>query len=78
MITFVHATYVLAIFVYQQYLSFHCPDFYEIFKVGSWEHLEQIPNVMMTFVHISNIQEIRCIMAGALMMSLWLHHVEHS
>ena len=27
-------------------------------KIGSWEHLEQIPTVMMTFVHIRNISAL--------------------
>ena len=35
----------------QQYLSCSCPDFYETLKVGSCEHLEQIPTVRVTFVH---------------------------
>ena len=44
----------------QQYLSCYWPDFDETLKVGSWEHLEQIPTVMVTFaqvtfIHIKNI-----------------------
>ena len=49
----------------QQYLSCYWPDFDETLKRGSWEHLEQIPTVMVTFVqatfvlttivHIKNI-----------------------
>ena len=35
----------------QQYLSCYLPDFDGTLKVGSWEHLEQIPTVPMTFVH---------------------------
>ena len=35
----------------QQYLSCYWPDFDETLKVGSCEHLEQIPTVMVTFVH---------------------------
>ena len=47
----------------QQYLSCYWTDFDEIFKVGSWEHLEQIPTVHATFVlvtivHIMNISTI--------------------
>ena len=34
----------------QQYLNCDCPDFDETLKVGFWEHIEQIPNVMVTFV----------------------------
>ena len=35
---------------YQEYLSSNWPDFDETLKIGSWEHLEQIPTVMVTFV----------------------------
>ena len=35
---------------YQEYLSFNWPDFDETLKIASWEHLEQIPTVMVTFV----------------------------
>ena len=35
----------------QQYLSCYWPDFDETLKVGSCEHLEQIPTVRVTFVH---------------------------
>ena len=35
----------------QQYLSCYWPDFAETLKVGSCEHLEQIPTVRVTFVH---------------------------
>ena len=35
---------------YQKYLSSNCPDFDETLKIGSLEHLEQIPTVMVTFV----------------------------
>ena len=34
----------------QQYLSYYLPDFYQTLKEGSWEHLERIPTVKMTFV----------------------------
>ena len=50
---------------YQEYLSCYWPDFDETLQVGSWEHLEQIPTVtvtfvqatfvLVTFVHIRNI-----------------------
>ena len=53
---------------YQEYLSCYSPDFDKTLKVGSWDHLEQIPTVMMifvqatfvlaTFVHISNISAV--------------------
>ena len=36
----------------QQYLSCYWPDFDETLKVGSWEHLEQIPIVRLTFAHV--------------------------
>ena len=54
----------------QQYLSCYCywPDFDETLKVGSWEHLDQIPTVtvtfvqptfvLATFVHIRNISTV--------------------
>ena len=35
----------------QQYLSCYWLDFDETFKVGSCEHLDQIPTVRVTFVH---------------------------
>ena len=48
----------------QEYLSCYCTDFDETVQVASWEHLEQIPTikltfvqatfVLVTFVHISN------------------------
>ena len=50
------------------YLSSYWPDFDQTLKVGSWDPLEQIPTVMMTFVqatfvlatfvHISNISAV--------------------
>ena len=50
---------------YQDYLSCYWLNFDETLKIGSWEHLEQIPTVMVTFVqatfvlatfiHIKNI-----------------------
>ena len=49
----------------RQYLSCYWPDFDQTLKVGSWEHLEEIPTVtvtfvqatfvLATFVHIRNI-----------------------
>ena len=56
------------IFPYQEYLSCYWHDFDETLKVGSWEHLEQIPTVtvtfvqatfvLVTFVHIRNISAV--------------------
>ena len=53
---------------YQEYLSSNCPDFDETLKIGSWEHLERISTVMVTFVkatfvlvtyvHIRNISAL--------------------
>ena len=53
---------------YQEYLSWYWPDFDETLKIGSWEHLKQIPTVMVTFVqgtfvlatfvHIRNISAV--------------------
>ena len=53
---------------YQQYLSCYRPDFDETLQVGSWEHIEQIPTVtvtfvqaafvLATFVHIRNISAV--------------------
>ena len=46
--TFVQATFVLTTFVHIRNIS--GPDFDETLKIGSWEHLEQISPVMVTFV----------------------------
>ena len=64
--TFVQATFVLATFVHIVNIS--GPEFHESFKIGSWEHLEQIPTVtvtfvqatflLVTFVHIRNISAV--------------------
>ena len=35
---------------YQEYLSCYWPNFDETFNVVSWEHLEQIPTIKLTFV----------------------------
>ena len=53
---------------YQEYISCYSPDFEQTLKVGSWDHLEQIPTVMVTFfqatfvlptfVHIRNISSV--------------------
>ena len=37
----------------QQYLSYYCPNFDQTLKVGSLEHLEEIPSVTVTFVQAS-------------------------
>ena len=52
----------------RQHLSCYRPDFDQTLKVASWEHLEQIPTVMVTFaqatfvlatfVHIRNISAV--------------------
>ena len=39
-------------------LSCYWPDFDETLKVGSWEHLEQIPTIMVTFVQATFDQAI--------------------
>ena len=54
--------------LYQEYLNCYWPDFDETLKIGSWEHLEQIPTVMVTLVqatfvlativHIRNISTV--------------------
>ena len=31
-------------------IIYYCTDFDQTLKVGSWEHLEQIPTVTVTFV----------------------------
>ena len=53
---------------FQEYLSYYKSNFDETLKVGSWDHLENIPTVtvtfgqatfvLATFVHISNISAI--------------------
>ena len=48
MVTFVKAIFVLATFVHNRNIS--GPDYDETLKIGSLEHLEQIPTVMLTFV----------------------------
>ena len=48
MVTFVQATFVLATFVHIRNIS--GPDYDETLKIGSLEHLEQIPTVTLTFV----------------------------
>ena len=35
---------------YQEYLSYFLPDSDQTLKVGSWEHLEEIPTVTVTFI----------------------------
>ena len=52
----------------RQYLSYYGPNFDETLKVASWEHLEQIPTIKLTFVqatfvlatfiHIRNISAV--------------------
>ena len=52
----------------KQYLSCYLPSFDKILKVGSWEHLKQIPTIMVTFVqatfvlatfiHVRNISAV--------------------
>ena len=37
------------IYLYQEYLSCYWPDFDETLNIVSWEHLEQIPTVTVTF-----------------------------
>ena len=66
MVTFVQATIVITTFVHIRNIS--GPDFDETLKIGSWEHLEQIPIVtltfvqatfvLVTFVHIRNISAV--------------------
>ena len=64
--TFVHTTFVLGTFVHIRNIS--GPDYDETLKIGSLEHLEQIPTVtltfvqatfvLVTFVHIRNISVV--------------------
>ena len=37
----------------QQYLSCYLPNFDQTLNIGYWEHLEQIPNVTLTFVQVT-------------------------
>ena len=37
--------------LYHKYLKCHWPNFDETLKVASWEHLEQIPTIKLTFVY---------------------------
>ena len=43
---------------YQEYLSCYWPDFDETLKVASWEYLEQIQTVKLTFVQIRIISAV--------------------
>ena len=38
------------IYPYQEYLSYYWLNFDQTLKVGSWEHPETVPTVMVTFV----------------------------
>ena len=50
------------------------PDFEETLKGGSWEHLEQIPTVTVTFVLIRNISAVYDpILTKTLKVSSWEH-----
>ena len=40
---------------YQQYLSSYSPDFDDILKAGSWEQLEKIQIVAVTFVQTTSV-----------------------
>ena len=40
---------------YQAYLSCYSPNFNKTLKVGSWNHLEQIPTVSVTFVQGTSV-----------------------
>ena len=58
--TFVQATFILAIFVHIRNIK---PDFDQSLKVGSWEHLEQVPIVRVpfvraTFLYFRNIADV--------------------
>ena len=66
MVIFVQTTFVLVTFVHIRNIS--GPDYDETLKIGSLEHLEQIPTVTATFVqatfvnvafvHIRNISAL--------------------
>ena len=40
---------------YQKYFSCYWPDFDQTLKVGSWDHLEQMPTVLETFVQATYV-----------------------
>ena len=42
---------------YLEYLSCYLPDFDETFNVASWEHLEHIPTIKLTFVKATFVLE---------------------
>ena len=50
--TLVQVTFVLEIFVHIRN-TLTVTDFYETLQVSSWEHLEHIPTVMVTFVQVT-------------------------
>ena len=60
MVTFVQASFVLVTFVHIRNIS--GPEFDESLKIGSWEHLEQIPTVTLTFAQ-ATFEHIRHISA---------------
>ena len=43
---------------YQEYLSCYSLNFDQASKLGSWDHLEQIPTVTVTFVQATFVQAI--------------------
>ena len=52
-VTFVQATFVLATFVHISNISAVTSDLDQNLKVGSKQHLEQIPAVTVTFVQVT-------------------------
>ena len=55
---------------YQEYLSSYWSDFHQTLKVGSWDHIYEMPTFMVTFVqatyalvtfvYIRNISDVTC------------------
>ena len=52
---------------YQEYLSWYWPDFDQTLKEGSWDHLEQILTVMVTFVRATFVLAIFVHIFGSFM-----------
>ena len=43
---------------YQQYISCYWPNFNQTLKVSSWDQLEQLLNLTMTFIYIRNTSTV--------------------
>ena len=58
---------------YQEYLSCYWPDFDETLQVGSWEHLEKIPTITVTFVEAAFVQVTLSISKISQLLLTWFN-----